>query len=143
MKKLIFFFIFVASFSCATKKTSVEYKEKVLIDTVRVFKDRIISKMVIDTLTIESPCDSLGNLKEFEKTIKTDIAKIVLSNRNGKIQARINIDSIKQVREKVFKSTVKKEVQVKEVKVVKFKVPLWIVVLLLSSVAFNVVLLRK
>jgi len=143
MKKLIFFFIFVSSFSCATKKTSVEYKEKVLIDTVRVFKDRIISKMVIDTLTIESPCDSLGNLKEFEKTIKTDIAKIVLSNRNGKIQVRINIDSIKQVREKVFKSTVNKEVQVKEVKVVKFKVPLWIVVLLLSSVAFNVVLLRK
>jgi len=143
MKKLIFFFIFVASFSCATKKTSVEYKEKVLIDTVRVFKDRIISKMVIDTLTIESPCDSLGNLKEFEKTIKTDIAKIVLYNRNGKIQVRIKIDSIKQVREKVFKSTVNKEDQVKEVKVVKFKVPLWIVVLLLSSVAFNVVLLRK
>jgi hypothetical protein len=143
MKKLILFIILIASFSCATKKTTVEYKEKILIDTVRVFKDRIISKMIIDTLTVEAPCDSLGNLKEFEKTIKTDIAEIVLSNSNGKIQARINIDSIQQVWEKEFKSTVKKEVQLKEVKVTKFKIPLWIIIVLLCSLAFNVVLIRN
>ena len=32
---------------------AVEYKEKILIDTVRVFKDRIISKMIIDTLSMD------------------------------------------------------------------------------------------
>ena len=46
--------MFIAILSgCASKKTTVEYRDKLVIDTISVFKDRIISKQVIDTLVVE------------------------------------------------------------------------------------------
>ena len=127
---------------CVAKKTKIEYKERIVKDTVSLFKDRIITKPVIDTLLIEEPCDSLGNLKDFEKTIKTDIAEIQLTNNKGNIQATINIDSVQQVWEKEFKSSFKKEKELKEVEVVKFRYPFWLIVCLAISVLANLALLK-
>lgn len=139
-KYLILILLFT---SCVAKKTKIEYKERILRDTVSVFKDRIISKQVIDTLLVEKPCDSLGNLKDFEKTIKTDIAEVKLTNNNGSIQATVNIDSIQQVWEKEFKSTFKKEVDTKFVEVVKFRYPFWMILTIIVLFLLNIVQLKR
>ena len=142
MKKLFYIAFLMLITGCVSKKTKIEYKERIVKDTVSVFKDRIITKSVIDTLLVEEPCDSLGNLKGFEKTIKTDIAEIQLTNNKGNIQVTINIDSLQQVWEKEFKSSIKKEKEIKQIEVVKFRYPLWLIVCLVVSVIANIALLK-
>ena len=143
MKKIIFIILVSIISGCASKKTIVEYKDRLVIDTISIFKDRIISKQVIDTLVIESPCDTLGNLKDFEKTIKTEIVEIKLINNKGNIQATVNIDSIQQVWEKKFKSSFKSDTKIKEVEIIRNKIPFWIIILLIASFGFNILLLRR
>lgn len=143
MRKLIYLIFLFLFFSCGTKKTTVEYQEKVIIDTLKIFKDRIISKAVIDTLVIESPCDTLGNLKDFEKVIRTEVVEVSLSNVKGNIEAAINIDSIQQVWEKEFKKTIKENVKIKEIVIKKKKIPFSLILALILSITLNVALLRK
>ena len=143
MKKIIFIILVLIISGCASKKTIVEYKDRIVIDTISIFKDRIISKQVIDTLVIESPCDTLGNLKDFEKTIKTEIVEIKLINNKGNIQATVNIDSVQQVWEKKFKNSFKRDTKIKEVEIIRNKIPFWIIILLIASFGFNILLLRR
>jgi len=143
MRKILLLLIIWLFYSCASKKTTIEYKEKIVLDTISVFKDRIISKQVIDTLIVENPCDSLGILKDFEKTIKTDIAEVKLTNNKGNIQATINIDSIQQVWEKEFRKSINKDVHIKEVKVIKYKVPFWAIMAIIFLFLFNVIQLKN
>ena len=143
MRKLCYIILLLLITGCVAKKTKIEYKERVVKDTVSVFKDRIISKAVIDTLLVEKPCDSLGNLKDFERTIKTDVAQVKLTNNKGAIEVAVNIDSIQQVWEKEFRSSFKKEKEIKEVKVVKFRHPFWLILSLIVSILLNITLLRK
>tara|TARA_R110000744_G_C19132587_1_gene537237 strand:- start:67 stop:543 length:477 start_codon:yes stop_codon:yes gene_type:complete len=143
MKKIIFIILVSIISGCASKKTIVEYKDRLVIDTISIFKDRIISKQVIDTLVIESPCDTLGNLKDFEKTIKTEIVEIKLINNKGNIQATVNIDSVQQVWEKKFKNSFKRDTKIKEVEIIRNKIPFWIIILLIASFGFNILLLRR
>ena len=143
MKKIIFIILVLIISGCASKKTIVEYKDRLVIDTISIFKDRIISKQVIDTLVIESPCDTLGNLKDFEKTIKTEIVEIKLINNKGNIQATVNIDSVQQVWEKKFKNSFKRDTKIKEVEIIRNKIPFWIIILLIASFGFNILLLRR
>ena len=142
MKKLFYIAFLMIITGCVAKKTKIEFKERTIKDTVSVFKDRIITKSVIDTLLVEKPCDSLGNLKDFEKMIKTDIAQVRLTNNKGNIEATINIDSIQQVWEKEVKSSIKKEKEIKQIEVVKFRYPLWLIVCLVVSVIANIALLK-
>ena len=142
MKKLFYIAFLMLITGCVAKKTKIEYKERIVKDTISVFKDRIITKSVIDTLLVEKPCDSLGNLKDFEKMIKTDIAQVRLTNNKGNIEATINIDSIQQVWEKEVKSSIKKEKEIKQIEVVKFRYPLWLIVCLVVSVIANIALLK-
>lgn len=142
MKKLFYIAFLMLITGCVAKKTKIEFKERTIKDTVSVFKDRIITKSVIDTLLVEKPCDSLGNLKDFEKMIKTDIAQVRLTNNKGNIQATVDIDSIQQVWEKEFKSSIKKEKEIKQIEVVKFRYPLWLIVCLVVSVIANIALLK-
>ena len=143
MKKIIFIILVSIISGCASKKTIVEYKDRLVIDTISIFKDRIISKQVIDTLVIESPCDTLGNLKDFEKTIKTEIVEVRLVNNNGNIQATVNIDSIQQVWEKKFKSSFKRDTKIKEVEIIRNRIPFWLIILLIASIGFNILLLKR
>lgn len=145
MKRKLFFFtiVFTLGYSCTVKKSVIEYKEKIVKDTVNVFKERLVTKQVIDTLLIEEPCDSLGNLKEFEKEIKTEKAKITLKSVNGDIQVQVNLDSIVNQRIKEFKRSYKTEKEIKEVNVVKFSYPLWLILTSIISILLNILLLKS
>ena len=129
MKSKLFFFIiiFFIFTSCVAKKTTTEFKEVIKRDSVYIIKDRFITQKVVDTLIVESPCDSItGVLKDFEKEIVTPQAKIVLKSVKGTIQVSVNIDSIVSSKITEFKQNYKAETQIKEVEIVIPRTPLWV-----------------
>jgi hypothetical protein len=128
MNKLFFFtIVFTLLLGCRSHKTTTEFKEVIKRDSIYIVKDRFITKKVIDTLVVESPCDSLtGVLKNFEKEIVTPQAKIVLKSVKGTIQVSVNIDSIVSSKITEFKQNYKAETQIKEEEIIIYLTPLWI-----------------
>tara|TARA_R110000822_G_scaffold255897_1_gene381887 strand:- start:105 stop:548 length:444 start_codon:yes stop_codon:yes gene_type:complete len=129
MIKKIFFFIisFTLLFGCGSKKTVTEFKEVIKRDSIYIIKDRFITQKVIDTLVVDSPCDSVtGTLKDFEKEIRTNNAKVTLKSVKGSIQVSVNIDSIVSSKITEFKQNYKVEKEIKEVEIVRYKTPFWL-----------------
>lgn len=131
MKKLIILLICVVLSSCKHTKTLVEYKETVKVDTV--ISERVVEKFraVHDTLTIDNPCDSAGLLNSFYSKLVTPNGSIVISSVKGKIQATVDIDSIINVYESKYKSYNKKQIEYINKEIIKYRVPIWVVILLL------------
>ena len=145
MKSKLFFFIisFTLLFGCASTKTSTEYKEVIKRDSIYIIKDRFINQKVIDTLIVESPCDTVtGKLKDFEKEIITPQAKVKLKSVDGAIEVLVNIEESMQERIKEFKQNYKSEIQIKEVEIVKFRTPLWVWLLILLECLIIFLLIR-
>ena len=141
MKSKLFFFItiFTLLSSCVAKKTSTEYKEIIKRDSIYIIKDRFITQKVIDTLVVESPCDTVtGVLKDFEKEIQTPQAKVKLKSVDGAIEVLVNIEESMQERIREFKQNYKAEIQIKEVEIVIFRTPLllWGIILLEGLIIF-------
>ena len=141
-KSYIFLLIFFFG-SCVAKKSTIEYKERIVRDTVKIETVKTIIKPIKEFITIENPCDSLGILKEFDKEIKTELSSVRVFNNKGAIKAEINIDSIKQVLHKEFKINNKRIIETKEVVIVKYKYPLWLVLVSIISILMVVVLIRR
>ena len=145
MIKRLFFFtlLFISLFySCVAKKTTTEYKEIIKRDSVYIVKDRFITKKVVDTLIVNQPCDSItGKLKDFEKEIRTNNAKVVLKSVKGNIEVFVNIDSIVSSKVQEFKLNYKTEKEIKEVETVIYRTPLWVwlVILIESLIIFILV----
>jgi hypothetical protein len=127
MKNKLFFFTIIILLlnSCGSKKTVTEFKEKIVRDSIYITKDRYITKQVNDTITIEQPCDSLGRLKDFDRQIISGGAKIGLKSIKGDIQATVNIDSLVNSKITEFKNNYVKEVEVKNIEIIRYKTPLW------------------
>ena len=85
--KILFYLILGAFFfnSCVAKKTITEYRDKIVRDTIIKNVTRTVTEQIKDTITIEEPCDSLGNLKDFERIINNDKAKVVVTNDKGNL----------------------------------------------------------
>lgn len=125
-KLLLFIITLIILSGCVAKKTTTEIKEVVKRDSIYIIKDRFITQKVVDTLVVQSPCDSItGKLKDFEKEIRTPQAKITLSSVEGSIQVSVNIDSIVSSKVKEFKLNHKAEKEIKEVETVIFRTPFW------------------
>ena len=128
IKRLFFFTVLFISLltSCVAKKTVTEYKEVVKMDSIYITNDRYITKQVNDTILIEQPCDTLGNLKDFDRQIHSGGVKVSLKSVNGNIKATVDIDSIVNSKITEFKQNYKSEVQIKEIVIVRNRVPLWV-----------------
>ena len=135
---LIFFFV-----SCVSKRTSVEYKERVVKDTIYTETIKTVFKDVKETLYIDSPCDSVGILKPFEKTIITPKAVIKLYNDKGSIKVDVNIDSIVDLRISEFQKNYKREIQTKEVEIIRYRYPIWLVLTAIISTLLCLLLLKS
>ena len=135
---LLFFFI-----SCVAKKSTIEYKERIVKDTIYKELIKTVFKPVTETLYVDSPCDSLGFLKPFEKTVITPKARVKLFSEKGSIKVEVNIDSIIELREKEIKSNYQSIKERKSVDVVRYKHPLWLIITLLISVLLNILLLKN
>jgi hypothetical protein len=114
MKKL---FILLLLSGCGSKKTITEYK------------DRIINDTITDTLTINQPCDSLGNLKPFKQLISTKQGKVSLQGKNNVITAEIDLKAYKDILEKEYISKLDKNTIIKEKEVIRYKTPFWLILL--------------
>lgn len=143
--KIVFYFVIGAFFfnSCGTKKTITKYRDKIVHDTIIKNVTKMVTKQIKDTITIEEPCDSLGNLKDFERIIKNDKAKVKVSNNKGKLQVEVNIDSLVNSRVEQFKSNYKVDTLIKEKEVVRNRIPFWIWITLGISLILNAIFIKK
>ena len=126
MKKIILLLLLAG---CASKKTITEYKDRIVNDTIIKTKTEILVERFIDTLTIEQPCDSLGNLKPFKQLISTKQGRVSLQGKNNVITAEIDLNAYKEIWEKEYKSKLDKNIIIKEKEVVKYKTPFWLILL--------------
>jgi hypothetical protein len=145
MKKLLILLITSSLlFSCATKKVTTN---KTIVeqttDTVMIEKIREVIKPVKETIYIENPCDSLGNLKDFERVVQSQHGKITIKNEGGKIKADINLDSIVAGIEREYKSKMQSKSETTEKVVVKEKKPLWVYLLIVYSVMITALYIKK
>jgi hypothetical protein len=98
---LLLFIIFLGS--CKPSKVVTVVSEKIRIDTIVNEKTIVKYHAVHDTLTIDNPCDSLGILTTFYSKITLPQGKVIIRSYRGKIQATVNIDSIRSVYEKRYR----------------------------------------
>ena len=142
MRKIILLLL-LFSFSCRSSKTTVEKEFITKTDTLIVNKDRFITKKVVDTLFVENPCDSLGNLKPFKNVFKTDKANITIESVNGNIEARINLDSIVSSIESRYKIKDVEVIKDKEVEIIKYRTPFNTVLVLVGSILLNLFFIKR
>ena len=140
-KSYIFLLLFFFA-SCVAKKSTIEYKERIIKDTIyKNVKETIVERFT-DTLTVEKPCDSLGNLKPFIRSVSTPQGSVKIVGLNDVITAEIDLDGYKKIWEKEFKSNYIKSTDTKEVEVVKYKYPIWIILTLIISILINILLIK-
>jgi hypothetical protein len=129
MKQILFLIIIGFFYGCVSKK--IVTKETIKRDSIYILKDRFITKQVNDTIVIKDICDTLGNLKSFDRVIKTNNVKVALKSVNGSIQATVNIDSIVNSRVREFKQNYKSET--KETKITKYRIPFWVWIVMIME----------
>ena len=131
MQKLIILLACVAFVSCKPNKTITEYKEVVKIDTFKSEKIVERFKAVHDTLTITNPCDSSGLLSNFYSKLVLPQGKVIIRSSGGNIKATIDIDSMRIESENNYRNSKVKWVEYRDKEVIKYRVPTWVVILLI------------
>ena len=126
MKKLI---LILLLFGCSSKKIVTEYRDRIVNDTVVKTRTEVLVERFTDTITVNQPCDSLGNLKPFKQLISTSQGKVSIQGKNNVITAEIDLKEYKEVLEKEYKSKLDKNTIIKEKEVIRYRTPLWLILL--------------
>ena len=134
MRKLILLLL-ITTISCRPVKTVTEYKEVVRVDTFKTERSAKILPAVHDTLIIDNPCDSSGILSTFYSKIKIPQGQVVIRSVRGKIEASVDIDSIAHVYEDKYRSKSESSVKTKDVEVIRYMVPTWVIITILIESA--------
>ena len=143
MKKLFFFTIILLILnSCVAKKTITDIQKRIKVDTI--YKTKTIKEIerFTDTLVIDKPCDSLGNLKPFKQLIKTKQGNITLTGFNNQITQQIDLNGYKDVLEETYKTKYDSFVKNYNKEVVKYRIPLWVFIYIFASALFIFLLIR-
>ena len=102
-------------YSCKSRKVISE-----ITKTDTIYKSEIIrvTPAQLNTIKIESVCDSLGRLKSFNYTFTNGTIKTVLKTIKDTLYLESNVDSIVNSKVNEYKSSITKDKQViiKEVK---------------------------
>ena len=97
MRILLIILLAFLLIGCKTKKNMVETHST---DTIRIEKIIKITPEQLNSLTIDSPCDSLGNLKPFSYSFGNENNKTTVKTLKNTIYIEQNLDSLKSVWEK-------------------------------------------
>lgn len=116
--------------SCKPAKTITIYRDVIKTDTLSKVVKITSFATIHDTLTIENPCDSL-RLKDFYYKSNLPQGKVIIRSVQGKIQATIDIDSIKQIYSEIYKSNQRVNIQYTNRDVVRNVVPSWAIITIL------------
>ena len=131
-KSYIFLLLFFFT-SCVSKKLVTDIQERIKVDTI--YKTKTIKEVerFVDTLVIDKPCDSLGNLKPFKQLIKTKQGNITLVGLNNQITQQIDLNGYKDVLEETYKTKYDSFVKNYNKEVVKYRIPLWVFIYIVAS----------
>lgn len=121
----------VTLLSCSRTKTLTEYKETLRIDTIK--SEKIVERFraIHDTMTIVSPCDSSGLLSNFYSKLVLPQGKVIIRSVGGNIKASIDIDSMRIEQENNYRNSQVKWIEYRDKEVIKYRVPTWVIMLLL------------
>lgn len=128
--KRILIFTLISLGSCKPQKSITSIKEAIKTDTVHITNNIEVFRAVHDTLTIENPCDSL-RLKDFYYKSNLPQGKVIIRSIKGKIQATIDIDSIRQFYSTMYQGQKQVDIQYTNRDIIKYKVPSWAIVTIL------------
>lgn len=136
MKNIIIILILHIFTGCAAKKVYIETHS-----TDTIYKKEIvrIALPAINSVYIDKPCDSLGNLIPFNHVIINDKVRTVIKTVNNTIVLEQNIDSIVDVRIEEYRSKVKTSKEV----IIKYRIPKWCYYSLLITSLLLVFTFRK
>lgn len=131
MKKLAILLACVAFISCKRTNTLTEYKELVRIDTIK--SEKIVEKFkaIHDTITIVNPCDSSGVLTRFYSKLIIPQGNIIIKSDGTSIKAQVDLDSTRSEIENNYRNSQVKWIEYRDKEVIKYRVPTWVVILLL------------
>ena len=140
-KSYIFLLLFFFT-SCVSKKLVTDIQERIKVDTI--YKTKTIKEIerFTDTLVIDKPCDSLGNLKPFKQLIKTKQGNITLTGFNNQITQQIDLNGYKDVLEETYKTKYDSFVKNYNKEVVKYRLPLWAWIYIAASALVIFLLIR-
>lgn len=116
--------------ACKSKKITTQTREVTKIDTVYRFKDRIIDRPVIDSIIIDKPCDSLGNIRPFTGVLKTNHTKVSVKAEKGEIRVIYNQDSIITALEEKYRARTQTKTEIKEKEIIRYRWPWWVIYLI-------------
>ena len=126
MNKTIILAIVVVFFAnCKPKKIYIE-NTKIERDSIYLTKTIKEIERFTDTLTIEQPCDSLGNLKHFTHKVSTKQGNILIQNKNGSINATIDLKAYRDVLEKEYQSKLKENTKIEKETIYKIPFKYWL-----------------
>lgn len=131
MRSLLILLACVAFISCKRTKTLTEYKELVRIDTIKSEKIVERFKAIHDTITIVNPCDSSGVLTRFYSKLIIPQGNIIIKSDGTSIKAQVDLDSTRSEIENNYRNSQVKWIEYRDKEVIKYRVPTWVVVLLL------------
>jgi hypothetical protein len=132
MRNLIIILLLITLASCKTKQITT-VKTEYIKDTIFTEKIVKINVPIINTIEIESPCDSItGKLKPFKQVIKSGKVNVRIESKDGLLTAMVNIDSIKQVALKEYVAHTSDKTEFKEVIITRYKNPkfFWLILML-------------
>lgn len=123
----------VALSSCRHTKTLTEYKEILKTDTIKT--EKIVEKFraVHDTLIIPFPCDSTGILTSFYSRLILPNGSVTIKSDKGQIKATIDIDSMRNEIQNNYRNSQVKWIEYRDKEIIKYRVPTWVVMLLLAE----------
>lgn len=127
MKKYLIIAIVLFA-SCKPAKTIIKESTVVKYDTIHTSDVIYKTKAVHDSIIIENPCDSAGILTAFYSKFVIPQGTITLRSTRGKIEAKIDIDSIESVYKSKYQLSKSDNVQVASKEVIKNVVPAWAII---------------
>jgi len=164
MKNILFILLALTLITCRSSKSTVEKNDSITISKVGLNQISTEKEVQIITekiyvpgrsgLTIENPCDSLGNLKDINFNTKAGNFKAQIRNLNGALDINIaEIDTLKnklEFKEKqLFKqdsinqSLLIENSSLKNTKIIRYRWSKWTYIFLLSTLALLYLLLSK
>ena len=127
MKKYLLIAIVLFA-SCNPAKTIIKESTVVKYDTIHTSDVIYKSKAVHDSIIIENPCDSAGILTAFYSKFVIPQGTITLRSTRGRIEAKIDIDSIESVYKSKYQLSKSDNVRISNKEVIKNVVPAWAII---------------
>jgi hypothetical protein len=156
MKKAILLTILLCLtiWSCGSKKeTTTQTVTITKIDTVKVEKivekEVVKTEKVVDTFEIKVPCDEKGQIKDFDRKIKTSAGMVHVYSKNGKIFAKLIIEATENGKstttEKEKKTSINQKDKDKssEIIITKYKERMWLWYWFGASIIYIIYRLKK